>query len=505
MDDTNNPSIPASSQPTIPDPMMTPPSQPMMETTPPMPESPTMTATPMPEAPMPEMPMPGPLTQPTASQFGGQATTTTTTTQPMESQFGGQSTTTTSTTTETLPPTTTTPEVQWPGAKPKSKLPKVLGGIAAIILVVGVATAAYFVSSKVGGRQAVAPTAPESEPFAMEGNVAGGGSDTRGTQSDTKTVIKDVIVKNTNTRNNVEVTTTNPTSSSTPATKPIPTTTPASGSCNALLAGGENCGGGVSMMCNCPGLGQPCTWIPTTSRASCPPSTPTGTTVSCPTKKTCPNGTVIDSCTQTCPTSTTTTCTKRTDCPSGTTAQCYGTQATCIPSDPATPFCASGHPCPEGMSCTNGEPFGVPGSSFEGRICEGTPTSGGTSSGGGTVAPTKKPGGGGGGGGTTTTTTTTTATGGACMELFIYQKKADGTYGTVQMTKDELSRLKIGDKLRFAVKGNKDNLKSRYMVYLNNVAQGDWLPGGPADGLFSSYSDYEIKSAGNYKFEAQVQ
>lgn len=91
------------------------------------------------------------------------------------------------------------------------------------------------------------------------------------------------------------------------------------------------------------------------------------------------------------------------------------------------------------------------------------------------------------------------------MELFIYQKKADGTYGTVQMTKDELSKLKIGDKLRFAVKGNKDNLKSRYMVYLNDVAQGDWLPGGPADGLFSSYSDYEIKSAGNYKFEAQVQ
>src|SRR3990167_3285791 len=55
------------------------------------------------------------------------------------------------------------PEPEWPGSKPKSKMPQILGGIAAIILVIGVATAAYFVSNKISGRQAVAPNAPESE------------------------------------------------------------------------------------------------------------------------------------------------------------------------------------------------------------------------------------------------------------------------------------------------------------------------------------------------------
>jgi hypothetical protein len=53
-----------------------------------------------------------------------------------------------------------------------------LGGVAAIILVVGVATAAYFVSNKISGRQAVAPTAPESEPLAKVAEGGGGGGTT---------------------------------------------------------------------------------------------------------------------------------------------------------------------------------------------------------------------------------------------------------------------------------------------------------------------------------------
>ena len=62
----------------------------------------------------------------------------------------------------TAPPAPSAPpEPEWPGSKPKSKMPQILGGIAAIILVVGVATAAYFVSNRISGRQAVAPTAPE--------------------------------------------------------------------------------------------------------------------------------------------------------------------------------------------------------------------------------------------------------------------------------------------------------------------------------------------------------
>lgn len=59
------------------------------------------------------------------------------------------------------------PEAQWPETKPKSNLPKVLGGIAAIILVVGVATAAYFVSNRLSSKQAVAPNAPESQSQAF--------------------------------------------------------------------------------------------------------------------------------------------------------------------------------------------------------------------------------------------------------------------------------------------------------------------------------------------------
>lgn len=545
MDDNNNPSIPASSQPTIPDPMMTPPSQPMMETTPPVPESPTMTATPMPEAPMPEMPMPGPMTQPTASQFGGQATSTP------------------STTTEVSPALPTTPEVQWPGAKPKSKLPKVLGGIAAIILVVGVATAAYFVSSKVGGRQAVAPNAPVSLPQASAGCKDKAGNTKCGKNEECiNNICKAIQAQEAYSCNATNCPAPNFRCSS--STNCVSTTSP-----GTTVANDPNNCGATGHVCASNQICQSGTCV-LASLGAAGSVAVTGTPaplVTCPNPKKCADGTTVDLCRQSCPESAGTcgttgkVCASNQICQSGncvlaslgatgsmggagglpacntcnyvaSTGNSVCGSAFRPGSDTVTcdskknecnnlgGYCTAGQPTPCGTgetcmqsACGTGW---VPAESGRGcftshgaaGICcieQGSGGSGGTTSGGGTVAPTKKPGGGGGGGGTTTTTTTTTATGGACMELFIYQKKADGTYSTVQMTKDELSKLKIGDKLRFAVKGNKDNLKSRYMVYLNDVAQGDWLPGGPADGLFSSYSDYEIKSAGNYKFEAQVQ
>lgn len=121
MDDPNNPSIPASN------------------------------SFPTPEFAVPEMPMPGPITTSTTTSTPTSTTTSTTTTTP---------------TAPDLSPVLPAPEPEWPGSKPKSKLPQILSGIAAIILVVGVATAAYFVSNKISGRQAVAPNAPESEPLA---------------------------------------------------------------------------------------------------------------------------------------------------------------------------------------------------------------------------------------------------------------------------------------------------------------------------------------------------
>lgn len=72
------------------------------------------------------------------------------------------------------PPSTTGEPIQepasaepvMPAGKPKSKILPIIGGVAALLLVIGVAGAAYYVSNQLSTRQAVAPTAPESEPLA---------------------------------------------------------------------------------------------------------------------------------------------------------------------------------------------------------------------------------------------------------------------------------------------------------------------------------------------------
>lgn len=59
-------------------------------------------------------------------------------------------------------------EVQWP-QKPKNQIRRVLFAFLAIVLVAGIAGSAYYVSSQLSTRQAVAPNAPESEPQASGG------------------------------------------------------------------------------------------------------------------------------------------------------------------------------------------------------------------------------------------------------------------------------------------------------------------------------------------------
>lgn len=66
-------------------------------------------------------------------------------------------------------PTPAPTEPTIPTEKPKSKISPIIGGIVALLFVVGVAGAAYYVSNQLSTRQAVAPTAPESEPKASLG------------------------------------------------------------------------------------------------------------------------------------------------------------------------------------------------------------------------------------------------------------------------------------------------------------------------------------------------
>lgn len=63
-----------------------------------------------------------------------------------------------------------------PEAKPKSKVWPIVGGIVALLLVVGVAGAAYYVSNQLSTRQAVAPNAPSSKPAAAEIEICRVGS-----------------------------------------------------------------------------------------------------------------------------------------------------------------------------------------------------------------------------------------------------------------------------------------------------------------------------------------
>lgn len=76
-----------------------------------------------------------------------------------------------STPTATEPMTAPTPtEVPMPRGKKKSKILPVIGGIVAILLVVGVAGAAYYVSNQLSNKSGIALNAPESKPLAASCN-----------------------------------------------------------------------------------------------------------------------------------------------------------------------------------------------------------------------------------------------------------------------------------------------------------------------------------------------
>ncbi len=114
--------------------------------------TPAETMTPPAEtAPITPWPSPEPLSTPTP-QPEPITTTTTTTTIPSSEPFSA--------------PTPAPEEVSMPAEKPKKKILPIVGGIVALLLVIGVAGAAYYVSNQLSTRQAVAPTAPESEPLA---------------------------------------------------------------------------------------------------------------------------------------------------------------------------------------------------------------------------------------------------------------------------------------------------------------------------------------------------
>lgn len=68
--------------------------------------------------------------------------------------------------TPSIEPAPAAEEPVMPVGKPKKKILPIVGGVLALLLVVGVAGAAYYVSNQLSTRQAVAPTAPESKPMA---------------------------------------------------------------------------------------------------------------------------------------------------------------------------------------------------------------------------------------------------------------------------------------------------------------------------------------------------
>lgn len=121
-----------------------------------------------------EMPsVPPTVTTPPAAPLSPPQETTPSVSWPIPEPTPQAETTTTTTTTvatPTLEPASapTPDEVPMPTGKPMKKISPIIGGLVALLLVVGVAGAAYYVSNQLSTRQALAPNAPESKPSAYE-------------------------------------------------------------------------------------------------------------------------------------------------------------------------------------------------------------------------------------------------------------------------------------------------------------------------------------------------
>ncbi|HSV94945.1 MAG TPA: hypothetical protein VLH94_03180 [Spirochaetia bacterium] len=151
------------------------PSQPVEDITPvdsPLSPEP-QTSSPLPETPTVLTPVSSPTVEPnlTFSQPNNELSFTNTSSTPVPSDLPFSDD-------QQTPSTPSEPEV--PIEKPKNKVLPVVGGIAALFLLLGVAGAAYYVSNQLSTRQAVAPTAPTSKPAAatpVPNSQLGDGSD----------------------------------------------------------------------------------------------------------------------------------------------------------------------------------------------------------------------------------------------------------------------------------------------------------------------------------------
>lgn len=470
----------------------------------------------------PPMPSMTPTPEPTFTPATPMTETTTTTTQPSTSPFGEQAMTTTSTTTSvplaTAMPTTpadiTPPvvpvvsEAQWPESKPKSKMPQVLGGIAAIILVVGVATAAYFVSIRVSGQLAVAPTAPTSEPFAFnQKDIVKLGSakaqkeyyDALDAKARAATALGQYFAANPTAAGNLDAVDKLIAEGAAKGGTLIGTDKGQLVGCEAIYVDVCNkydqrtAGGTVFVTAADAAL----YWLQVGQALDWTYGDPTHPTVKVPKGYyPCAGGNF-------CKIGSTSTVTSSGKGGGGTTT--------------VTTTCTEQCPGTDGVlrSCTPPEADGSSADSlcaWAGRVetCGGKsyccPAPGGTW----TADMTK--------------CTTITVTSGACTEIKLYAKlcqnvtgqvacQAEG-YSTTPMTDTEKAALKVGYKIRIAITGSKADLKARFRVFVNDVveATGDtaepqWRLGqsfSGADHLTTYYSDYEIKSSGSYKFEGQV-
>jgi len=98
---------------------------------------------------------------------------------------------------------------------------------------------------------------------------------------------------------------------------------------------------------------------------------------------------------------------------------------------------------------------------------------------------------------------------GVCSEVLIFRIQSDGTLGEnpTPLTQTQLATLRIGDKLSIQAQGSKANLRARFRITLNNnIEAPEWKDAvGYVDPQKKiSFIVYEIKSLGAYKFEAQV-
>ena len=389
--------------------------------------------------------------------------------------------------------------------KPKRKISPVVSGLLALLLVAGVAGASYYVSNQLSTRQAVAPTAPESQPSA---DVGFGGQQLTTTPAPKPTQVSGIFSGWTSTGLPTPVKAT-----------PIPSVAP-----NVTLGCPSACTYGCTN-------GQ-CNPAPSQTGASSGGSTSTGTTTTCNkaggqcvNASSCANaglspvsgsgcGTSV-CCSKTVATQTACqkaggTCYSTSNCGrvglslvnggngcASVQEICCGASTTTVSSGGSKGTCENycGAPNASGIYCTSGN---VQNATCR-ECCCGTKAvqcDGRWKCGLNCNEPTPSV--------TITPTTTVTPIIAACIIINIH-KKIDGVYDTTPLTETQLTELKIGDVLKFSLNSNTDNLRGRFRVTIGTTA-GNWLNGtvDASNKKLVTYNDYTVATAGKYKFEAQV-